>query len=242
MPDQWLQAPIGKLRELLAASTLVQSFLAAADATEALGGIYQHEAATRPIPLQGINAGGAGTASLVVAGDVTNLLALGRHLLIRESETLDGVYTLRAGSAFAGGATTVNVNETLPAVAVDQDLLQLQYLPRIIVGSQGGRTHRRQGNTGWQTQGGALWAQFERETPAAYWSRANDLDDPSGAGVEFGSLVEGIVDQLKTLEGRAGRLHVFQMEELTPASEEGEDLNYGRPYWWQAIGFETGVG
>jgi hypothetical protein len=60
-------------------------------------------------------AGSAGSGSFTVSGNITASLTVGRSVRVRGSSggANDGVYTIRSGSAFAGGNTTVNVTQAV---------------------------------------------------------------------------------------------------------------------------------
>lgn len=242
--DQWLSAPIDNLRTLLSGLAAVQTFLGAGDATEALASIYPHEAAAAPLPIVASTTGVAGAASIDVAGDVTALLSTGAALLIRDSTGNDGLFHVRAGSSYAAGSpglSTINLVEALTD-DTDDGRVQLQHMPRIIVGMLDGRSQRRRSNNEWVDSGGGLWALLEQETPAAYWTPSTGIDNPSTAGHTFLGQVEDIVDELKAAQGVDGALHVDSINAATGPMEGDPDDNYGRAYWWQALGFETGVG
>jgi hypothetical protein len=66
-----------------------------------------------------VTTGGAGAGAFRVATDVTASLTTGKKIRVRGSTGNDGVYTIRAGSAFAGGNTTINVSEAVSNATVD---------------------------------------------------------------------------------------------------------------------------
>lgn len=241
MPKQWLQAPIDNLETLLASAAAVRTFLGAADATEAKNSIYQERASGLPPKVAGVTTGGAGAAAFRVAGDKSGLLGVNQTLRVRNSTGNDGVYTVRTGVAFAAGETTIPVEEAVSDGTADGEL-ELQYFPRITIGSLGGRSHRRVSNKDWRDSGGQLFAVFEQQTPDAYWDPDERLDNPTAAAAAFLGTIEDILDELQDLEGVNGALHVFAMEDLSGPVEIHPDDNFGHPAWWQQIGFETAAG
>ncbi len=74
--------------------------------------------------ITGVNSGGgAGADSFEVAGDITNLLVIGELICVTGSTGNDGGWTIRSGSAFAAGTTTVNVDEDITDATVDGILM-----------------------------------------------------------------------------------------------------------------------
>lgn len=242
MPGQWLSSPIDNLKTLLADSAGVRTFLGAASVAEALGMIYPHQASPKPLRITTSTTGGAGAASIEVAGDVTGLLVDGQPLLIRDSTGNDGLFRVRTGSAFDGDFTTINLVEALTDDA-DDGRVQLQHLPRIIIGMNDGRSQVRTSAGSWVDVGTAvLWMMLEQETPATYWDPATGIDDPSGAGQAFLGQIETIADELKAAQGVAGALHFDTITAETEPMQGDPDDNYGRAYWWMALSVQTGVG
>jgi hypothetical protein len=69
--------------------------------------------------VNGVTSAGAGASAFRVAGDQTALLTTGNKIRVRGSTGNDGLYTIRAGSAFAGGNTTINVVEAVGSAVAD---------------------------------------------------------------------------------------------------------------------------
>jgi hypothetical protein len=69
--------------------------------------------------INAVTTGGAGAGAFRVATDITGSLVVGRKIRVSGSTGNDGVYTIRAGSAFAGGNTTINVDEAVASGTAD---------------------------------------------------------------------------------------------------------------------------
>lgn len=74
------------------------------------------------LPIAAVNAAGAGAASFEVAGDITADLIVGQKLRVTGSTGNNGVYTIRAGSAYSAPNTTINVAEAIPDATVDGNI------------------------------------------------------------------------------------------------------------------------
>jgi len=75
----------------------------------------------KPLSTAAVNAvttGGVGAGAFRVGVNVLASLTTGNHIRIRGSVANDGVYTIRAGSAFAAGNTTINVAEAVASLSV----------------------------------------------------------------------------------------------------------------------------
>ncbi|MFP4027925.1 MAG: hypothetical protein ACLFWL_09050 [Candidatus Brocadiia bacterium] len=101
-----------------------------AEATEAWGtithfGLFDKAIASHSIT--GVTTGGVGSGAFIVSGDITSELEEGALLRIHGSTGNDGLYTVRAGSSYDGGAdeTTVNVEEAVSDSTVDGTLQTL---------------------------------------------------------------------------------------------------------------------
>lgn len=66
-----------------------------------------------------VTTGGAGAGAFRVATDVTASLTVGKKIRVRGSTGNDGVYTIRSGSAYSGGNTTINVSEAVSSGTAD---------------------------------------------------------------------------------------------------------------------------
>lgn len=82
------------------------------------------------IAVNAVTTGGVGAGAFRVAGDQTALLTTGNKLRVRGSTGNDGIYTVRAGSAFAGGNTTINVAEAVSNATAD-GTVDLNATPKI---------------------------------------------------------------------------------------------------------------
>lgn len=69
--------------------------------------------------INAVTVAGAGSAAIRVATDITSSLTVGKKIRVRGSTGNDAVYTIRSGSAFAGGNTTINVDEAVSDATVD---------------------------------------------------------------------------------------------------------------------------
>ena len=69
--------------------------------------------------ITGVTTGGAGAGDFDVSGDQTSKLEVGAKIRVRGSTGNDGVYTIRSGSSFGGGNTTINVEEAVGDATVD---------------------------------------------------------------------------------------------------------------------------
>lgn len=74
-----------------------------------------------------VTTGGAGAASFAMADDQTSFLNVGNKIRVEDSTGNDGKYTIRAGSSYSGGNTTINVDEAVSDSTVDGDLTILIY-------------------------------------------------------------------------------------------------------------------
>mgnify|MGYP007073229112 CR=1 FL=1 len=242
MPKSWLKSPIDGLETLLANAAGFRTFVAAGSIALARNSIYPFETAQRPVAISAVTTGGAGAGEFKAAGDFTALAKENSTLRVIESTGNDGTYTLRGVATLAAGVTTFPVAEAVGDSTVDGEL-QLQWMPRAVIGSAGGREHVKQSSGGWISSGGQLWVSFEWETPATYWDPASEIDDPSGAGLAFLALIETIVDDLQDLQqAGGGLLNVHAFSEITPGPLEGDpDENYGVPFWHVSLGLAVGA-
>lgn len=241
MPKQWLKGPLDNLAALISESAAFRTMVGAASAAIALNSIYRAETSQRPLAITAVTSAGVGASALQVQGDLRTIAKVGGRLRVLGSTGNDATYQVRAAATLAGGFTTIPVEEAVPSATVDGEL-QLQWLPRCIIGSRGGRVHTRRSVSDWNTAGGGLWALFEQATPSTYWDPATGLDDPSAAHDAFLGTIQSIVDQLQDLQGTSGLLAVGAMSEETPALEVDPDENGGTPYWWIVIGFQGPTG
>lgn len=69
--------------------------------------------------VNGVTNAGAGSGAFRVATDITAQLTVGNKFRVRGSTGNDGIYTVRSGSAFSGGNTTINVAEAVPNATAD---------------------------------------------------------------------------------------------------------------------------
>jgi hypothetical protein len=67
-----------------------------------------------------VTTGSAGSGALKVAGNITASLVVGQHIRVRGSAggANDGIYTIRAGSAYSSPDTTINVAEAVSSSSV----------------------------------------------------------------------------------------------------------------------------
>jgi hypothetical protein len=81
--------------------------------------------------INGVTTGGAGTAAFEVPGNIAASLVVGKSIRVRGSTgaVFDGVYTLRAGSAYSGGNTTVNVAQAVAGSPATDGILDLNATP-----------------------------------------------------------------------------------------------------------------
>jgi len=121
-PADWNAASGGVLRNAVD--------LVFAEATEAWGVITHFALFDKAIAshaIAGVTTGDAGSAAFIVAGDITSELEDGALLRVHGSTGNDGLYTVRAGSSYEGGAneTTVNVEEAVSDATADGTLQTL---------------------------------------------------------------------------------------------------------------------
>ena len=116
----WIKGSGGR-HDIAATSVLKTARVgSAADPTDSI--VYALPADLAGVALNGVTTGAAGAASFQVAGDVTDWLTVGGSILIAGSTANDGFYTVRATPSFAGGNTTIPVDEAVSDGTVDGDL------------------------------------------------------------------------------------------------------------------------
>lgn len=152
--------------------------------------------------VNGVTNGGAGASAVRVATDITASLTVGKKIRVRGSTGNDGVYTIRTGSAFSGGNTTINVDEAVPSATADGtvDLNATPYLTATERTGPGGSTKslyvgsidltalHKNGSIGHYT----LHA-YERAGSAPVPLTDTVLSYPEALEVQFGELGRGVL-------------------------------------------------
>lgn len=87
---------------------------------------FMREAFTNAVShaIIGVNTGAAGTASFIVQGNRLADLGVGSSAEVTGSTGNDGIYTIRAGSAYDSNTdeTTINVEEAIPDATADGNI------------------------------------------------------------------------------------------------------------------------
>jgi len=97
-------------------------------ASDVICSIYQ---GSEDHPVVAVTSGGAEAGNFGIAGDLTALFTVGVLLVISGSTGNDGIYTVDAAeSAYAGGVTTIEVDEAVASAVADGTLT----LVKIIAG------------------------------------------------------------------------------------------------------------
>ena len=148
-----------------------------------------------PHAVAAANVAGAGAASLEVATDIVSSLVTGQKLRVSGSTGNDGVYTIRAGSAYSAPNTTINVDEAVADATADGtiDLTATPYIAATQRADMGGT-----GRSGY-TADLDLSAINPTGTVKSYVVKAYDNAAPAGSDnplgeaplvVQFGALGE----------------------------------------------------
>jgi len=153
--------------------------------------------------VNGVTSAGAGSGAFRVAGDQTALLTTGKKIRVRGSTGNDGVYTIRAGSAFAGGNTTINVVEAVPDATADGtvDLNATPYLTATELTGPGAAANSLYVASldmallyphGVVTR--FFWAGYTRAGAAPVPATDTPLAAPTSLDVQFGERGAGVLD------------------------------------------------
>lgn len=102
-----------------------------------------------------------------------------------------------------------------------------------IVGSNGGRSRRKQAAGSYLNSGGSLFVVFVRPTPEAH------ENDPSAAGKEFAGVIESILDEMEAVAGTDTYLNVTGWTENEPVTEGDHRREGGQRFWGCEIGVEV---
>lgn len=117
----WIKGQGGR-HDIAATSVLKTARVdSAADPTSSI--VYNLPADLAGVAINGVTTGVAGAASFQVSGDITDWLTVGENnLLVHSSTGNDGFYTIRATPSFAGGNTTIPVEEPIGDGTVDGEI------------------------------------------------------------------------------------------------------------------------
>jgi hypothetical protein len=238
MPQQWLTSPIAKLQTLLGSLSAFQTFVDAGDAVTAEASVYYPETSERPIPIEDLTG-----SQIDLLGDHTNVIKAGQHIRIVDNsnttDTVNGAHKVTFSlTGFPG--TSVLVSDDMGAITANDGYLIPNWMPRVVIGPNGGRMRRRVGATNFNTEGGGLYLMFQDEPSDTRWDPANEVDDVQGAYDDFAGSVQSIMDALESAQGVNDALAINGIEEVDPVMQIHERFNHGRPYWHCQFVLTTG--
>ena len=240
--------------EMLAASKAVRAFLEVPNNQQkASNAIYRLIANESKVSVASVSPGVAGAAAFVVTGDHTRQFIPGGHCRFVDNLNYRGNLTI-AESAYADGATTVTVQEALSELDAAGLKVKPQSCPRIVVWAEQATANKNSQSRGdYHFSAGQLVAVLEWEPDSTYYAPNSDgsegVDDPQGAGREFGQHVDDVVCDLQMMAGstRAGASGTtwidFQTITLTAGPEEiwqPEKNPTGLPMWAARIDCSIG--
>jgi len=248
------QKPLDELREMLAASPAVRAFLRTSNNTaDNRRAIFEITANEARVPVVSLTPGAAGAVSFVVNGNHSRVFIPGAHCRLCDHPEYVDLLTISAVDYDNGdNETTVEVLEAVTS-ATDTALPKVkpQEPPRIIIRSDNPFAVKHSQSCGdFYLETSGLVIVFEWEPDSTYYNDAVFLDDPQGAGREFGRLLDDVLCDLQRMaaasSGRASGttwLDIGRLEITAGPDELARPCdNDGRPLWGAVVTCQLGGG
>lgn len=245
------QALLDHFRDMLASSSAVRKFLAVPNGmTPSRQAIFRLAANVEAVPVESLTTGAAGACSFQIRGDHSRIFIAGTKNRFGDSETRTEL-TTTSGASYDSGAntTTVSVQEAIDSGDWEGVTVRGQSCPRILVCSDEISIRKRSQTTGdFDFDGGTLCFAMEWEPGPTYFDPSLHIDDPQGAGEEFGDHLDDILCDLQKMagtgDGGSGKTWTdFEQFKKTfgPVEVKRPQDNEGRPLWAAEVECTFGV-